>query len=379
MKQYVEDKSIQGRKNEIKIKVQRLQQAMEKAGLDAVIINKSNNFAWITAGASNIITRYSEEGVTSIVVTKEGGQYILANNIEYPRIVKEENIEELGFEIKTWYWYEGRDLEAVKEIVGEGRYGADIAFPGAEGAGGLIEECQYSLTDNDIARYQYLGDTFSKALEECLAEVRPGDMELDIAGRINAALWKYDIDPVLFLVAGDERILNFRHCIPTDNRIGKRMMVSCNGRYKGLVTKTTRFVNFGEPGESFVKQYMDTLDIENQMMAATTIGTDDIVPHRLAKELYGQKGYPEMWKVHHQGGPQGYSNGYYLVTEERHGIIQKNQCYCYNPSITGTKTEDGFIVTEEGPLMITKPVVFPAIEAQVNGVTVRRPGILVIG
>ena len=28
--------------------------------------------------------------------------------------------------------------------------------------------------------------------------------------------------------------------------------------------------------------------------------------------------------------------------------------------------------------MITKPVVFPAVEAQVNGVTVRRPGVLVI-
>ena len=114
------------------------------------------------------------------------------------------------------------------------------------------------------------------------------------------------------------------------------------------------------------------------MMAATTIGTDDIVPHRLAKELYAQKGYPEMWKVHHQGGPQGYTNGYYLVTEQNHGIIQENQCYCYNPSITGTKTEDGFIVTKEGPIMITRPVLFPCKEAVVNGVTVKRPGVLVI-
>lgn len=177
MKEYREDKSIQGRKEEIAIKVKRLQEAMERLKLDAVIINKSNNFAWITAGASNIITRYSEEGVTSIVITKEGGQYILANNIEYPRIVKEETIEELGFEIKTCYWFEDRNLDFVKEIVGEGRYGADIAFPGAENANAMIEACQYSLTENDIARYQYLGDTFSKALEECLAQVRPGDVE----------------------------------------------------------------------------------------------------------------------------------------------------------------------------------------------------------
>lgn len=378
MKTYLEDKSIIGRKQEIAIKVDRLCEAMAKDGLDAVIINKSNNFSWITAGASNIITRYCEEGVTAIVITKEGGKYILANNIEYPRIVMEEHIQELGFEIKSQYWYEDHWLDYVKEIVGAGKYGADVKFPGAADANGLISRCQYSLTDNDIARYLYLGETFSRALEEVLSQVRPGDVELDIVGRINAALWKYDIDPVLYLVAGDERIKNFRHCIPTDHKIGKRMMVSCNGRYKGLVTKTTRFVSFGDPGEAFLKQYEATLDIENQMMAATTIGTDDIVPHRLAKELYAQKGYPEMWKVHHQGGPQGYSNGYYLVTEENHGIIQENQCYCYNPSITGTKTEDGFIVTKEGPIMVTRPVLFPCIEAAVNGVTVKRPGVLVI-
>ena len=85
-----------------------------------------------------------------------------------------------------------------------------------------------------------------------------------------------------------------------------------------------------------------------------------------------------MWKVHHQGGPQGYSNGYYLVTEENHGIIQKNQCYCYNPSITGTKTEDGFIVTDEGPVMITKPVLFPKIQTEINGAVVERPGVLTL-
>lgn len=378
MKTYVEDKSIAGRKHEIAIKIERLKKAMVEEGLDAVIINKSNNFSWITAGASNIITRYCEEGVTSIVITKEGGQYILANNIEYPRIVMEENIEELGFEIKSQYWYEDLHLDYVKQIVGSGKYGADVKFPGAVDANALINRCQYSLTDNDIARYLYLGETFSKALEECISQVRPGDVELDIVGRINEVLWKHDIDTVLYLVAGDERIQNFRHCIPTHNKIGKKMMVSCNGRYKGLVTKTTRFVCFGDPGEAFLKQYDDTLDIENQMMAATTIGTDDIVPHRLAKELYAKKGYPEMWKVHHQGGPQGYTNGYYLVTEENHGVIQENQCYCYNPSITGTKTEDGFIVTKEGPLMVTRPVLFPCKEAVVNGVTVKRPGVLVI-
>jgi Xaa-Pro aminopeptidase len=379
MKTYSQDFSNKARIAEIDAKVLRLRNTMEAQGLDAVVLNKSNNFAWITAGADNIITRYSEGGVATVIVTKNGGRCILMNSIEEPRFKREEKIDELGFEIVVWPWYEDALAEKIRSFARGTKIASDSGFAGTQDANALIATCQYSLLDNEIARYVHLGTTFSGALEEMLATVRPGDTELDIAGRIAAALWKHEIEPVLFLAAGDERISLYRHCSPTHNTVKKRLMVSVNGRYKGLVTKTTRFVNFGELDEPFVKQYNDTLDIENKMVAATTIGVDDIVPYHLAQKLYAEKGYPDMWKVHHQGGPQGYTNGYYLVTEASHGIVQENQCYCYNPSITGTKTEDAFIVTKEGPLFLTRPVSFPREKATVNGVEVERPGILVIG
>jgi len=223
-----------------------------------------------------------------------------------------------------------------------------------------------------------MGETFSRVLEELLADVRPGDMELDIVGRINNALWKHNIDTVLYLVAGDERIYKYRHCIPTENRIEKYMMVSCNARYKGLITKITRFIHFGKPSDALLRQYADTVEIENRMIAATKIGADNLDAYTAAVNAYEEMGYAEMWKNHHQGGPQGYTNGYYLITPDAHETVAENQCYCYNPSITGTKTEDAFIVTKEGPAMITKPISFPKIKAEVNGVEIERPGILVI-
>ncbi len=379
MKSYEQDLSVAGRAAEIKTKVTRLQGVMEKNGLSAVAITKSNNFAWITAGGDNVITRFSENGVATAVVTRDGGLYMLLNNIEDARFREEEEVEKLGFKVICWPWYESRLAENLKEIAKGGKVASDNGLPGTQDGNALIAACQYSLLDNEIARYLYLGRTFSKALEEFLATLKPGDMEIDIAGRIAAALWKHEIEPVLFLVAGDERILRYRHCGPSKNKLKKRVMISCNGRYKGLVTKTTRFVNFGKPDAEFVKKYQDTLDIENRMAAATTIGADDLDAYLLAKKLYAEKGWPDMWKNHHQGGPQGYTNGYYLITEDCHGQVRKNQCYCYNPSITGAKTEDGFIVTEEGPVFITVPISFPKEKAVINGVEVERPGVLVLG
>jgi len=377
MKKYVMDNSVQGRKKEIDAKLVRVRKMLDEQKLNALYIAKCEGFAWITAGGDSIITRYVETGCISALITKDKC-YAITNNIEYQRALDEEYLDQLGFEVLNQYWYENKTNDYIKEIVGDGPWASDVPMDGAVDATKLISHMQYSLLDNEIARYTYMGETFSRVLEELLADVRPGDVELDIVGRINNALWKLGIDTVLYLVAGDERIYKYRHCIPTENKIKKYMMVSCNARYKGLITKITRFIHFGKPTEELLKQYADTVEVENRMIAATQIGKSNLAAYQVAVDSYEEMGYKEMWKNHHQGGPQGYTNGYYLITPEMHETVVENQCYCYNPSITGTKTEDAFVVTKDGPVMITKPISFPKITSEINGVTVDRPGILVI-
>lgn len=72
--------------------------------------------------------------------------------------------------------------------------------------------------------------------------------------------------------------------------------------------------------------------------------------------------------------------GYYpreiRVTPTTTERIIKNQAFCWNPSITGTKSEDGFIVTEREPIMITKPVIFPTLKVEIEGLTFFKPDML---
>ncbi len=73
--------------------------------------------------------------------------------------------------------------------------------------------------------------------------------------------------------------------------------------------------------------------------------------------------------------------GYYArdlrVTRETKDIVEENQAFCWNPSIGGTKTEDGFIATTNGPVMITRPIVYPGIEYRKQGINIVKPGLLV--
>lgn len=375
---YVEDTSIKGRREEIDIKVGRIHNLLDELGLEGLVLSKQANFSWITAGGKNIVTICTEQGVASVLITRSG-RYVITNTIEACRMRDEEKIEELGFEILSQEWYESHDAEIIAGIAGSlDKVGTDMPIAGAQQISDKINPLRYSLTYNEICRYQYLGDTLSMSLEAFMETIKPGDTEYDIAGRLSAAIWKHNIDPVLFLISSDERAYKYRHGVPTGKKLENHLMISVNGRYKGLITTVTRFVHFGKPAPELLKQYDDNTEIECRMIAATKPGVDEIVPYNVGIEAYEELGYGDMWKLHHQGGGQGYYNREYLISENMHRVTQMNQCYCYNPAISGTKTEDAFICTENGPLFITKPFTFPKVTKVIDGITFERPGMFIV-
>jgi hypothetical protein len=65
-----------------------------------------------------------------------------------------------------------------------------------------------------------------------------------------------------------------------------------------------------------------------------------------------------------------------ICNAESTELVQENQCFCWNPSISGTKSEDGFIAQKEGFAFITKPVLFPTLKIQAEGIEFIRPSIL---
>lgn len=378
MKKFEQGLTVSDRIAEIEIKVDSLRQVMISQNLNGIYISKQEHFAWITAGGDNIVTRFVEDGICAIFITLNG-RYFICNNIETQRMIDEEVLDQLGFEERSMWWYENRTIAFIDDLIGAtGAFAADIALDRAVDANSILKNLEMVLTENEIGRYVHLGDVFSNTIESFMQTINPGDTELEIAGRLGARMWENGIEPVLFLIAADDRIYKYRHPIPTEKKLEKLLMISCNARYKGLVTKITRMLHVGEIPADFQKQYQQTVDIENAMASVTKPGVDDIVPFNLSKKMYEDFGYPEMWKVHHQGGPQSYTNGLYLITPDNHKIIQLHQCYGYNPTITGTKTEDGFVVTEDGPLFITYPVIFPELKSEIDGITYNRPGILEI-
>ena len=378
MKTYTEDASIKARKNEIEAKLNKIRSAMDQEGIAGVLINKSNSFAWITAGGDNICTRYTEGGICTIFVTKDKAYYFCAN-IEAQRMIDEEYLDQLGFEGRVMPWHEDMTQKFIKEIVGDKKVASDTGIPGTVDAGPIVLQLQRVLCDNEIGRYMQMGKIFSETIESYMKTIRPGDTEIAIAGRLGAKMWENGLEGVLFLIASDERVYKYRHASPTHKKLEKYLNISCNARYKGFVTKISRTLHFGKLPEELKIQHQKTVDVENKLVAMTKPGVDDLDILEASKKFYAEAGYPDMWKEHHQGGPQSYTNGFYLISPAKHEKVRLNQVYGYNPTITGTKSEDAIIVTENGPIFVTYPVYFPKLTSVIDGIEFVRPGILEIG
>src|SRR3954468_17083695 len=89
---------------EIQTKQRRLGEFLDRHGLDGVLLQQRANFAWITGGRDNHIANNTEAGVAAVYATA-GERICLANNIEAPRMEREE-LSRTDVDVGSFPWYD---------------------------------------------------------------------------------------------------------------------------------------------------------------------------------------------------------------------------------------------------------------------------------
>jgi Xaa-Pro dipeptidase len=361
--------------DEIREKERRVREFLRSKNLKALLLKRQANFSWMTGGGLNLVGITTELGATALLIT-EDSKFVISNNIESPRMIDEERLEKQGFIVKTFPWYEDYEAPLARELMGERPFGSDVPFQNAMMVAEDVARLRYSLTPEEQGRYRWLGEKVSLALEKTLMKAKKGETESEVVGRLCNELWKDRIDPITLMSAADDRIFQFRHPIPTEKKIKKYLMVSVNARKCGLIVSLTRFVYFGKLPRALRKKYEANVFIDCTLMAHSRPGVPARDVLQKGIDAYREKGYPEEWKLHHQGGSIGYTGRDYRVNFKTPDLIQENQAFTWNPSIAGTKSEDTILATPEGPEMITHPIRYPTLSMEVENFSFLRPAIL---
>lgn len=360
---------------EVEAKLERVRTMMADEDLGAVVLGGQNTFAWITGGGDSHVVMGSELGVACAVVTADN-QYVVCDNIEAGRINAEE-VAGLGFEIVSDEWHKNNQTELISNLV-VGDAAADGAWlTGAMDLGEIIHELTWELLPPEIERYRALGADVSTCLTAACREIEPGQTEFEIGALLAGKLRCHGIHPLVILIATDERIANFRHPIPTSKRLDRYAMLVASVRRGGLVNSSTRLVHFGELPADLRRRHDAVVKVDACFNLETRPGATAGDVFAKAVQMYAETGYPEEWRLHHQGGATGYQGRSYKANHATHHRVRENQAFAWNPSITGTKSEDTILATSQGPEVLSPAVDWPLIEVEYKGQTMARPDILV--
>ena len=359
---------------ELQTKLDRLRRLMAEKSLDALYLKRQDSFAWLTLGGINYVG-LGDMGNCGLLVTQDA-LHAITNVIEAPRMRDEEMLEELGYRIHFGAWHDTAfEGNCIRKLVPSGKVGFDHGNAMGANVFGDVKLLRFSLTPEEVERYQEGGYLTARAIEETISSVRPGDTELKTVGRLAARIRESGLDVVSAMCAADERISHYRHPVPTEKVIRERVQLGGNMRYKGLIICCTRYVSFVPVSEALRRQYLANVEIDCTLMASSIPGNTYVSALEAGKKAYAERGYAEEFEKHHQGGPIGYAGRDYRVDFETPGLIQEHQAFCWNPSITGTKSEDTVIVSSDGIIPVSQPIIAPRMELEVMGHTFVRPQI----
>ena len=364
-------------RDEARIKDQRVTEYLQRKGVEGLLFSRVDNFAWFTCGGQNHVSVAAETGVGSALFL-DGRRFLLTNNIEMPRLLNEETggIKYITF---NWPWHDdaGRD-ELIGKLIANRRIVSDDGMLGTPRLERDFVELRYSLTDAEVARYRALGRDCTAAMEEVCAGIKKGQKECEIAGAISRAFLDYNIHPTVVLIAADDRIEKYRHPIFTEKKVKKCVMVVMCGRRNGLILSLTRLVHFGKLSKELRRKHDAVCAVDAAYILSSSVGTcvADILKNGI--EVYRERGFADEWQLHHQGGPTGYAGRDYRATPTETRRIVPNQALAWNPSITGTKSEDTTIALADKVDFLSQPSKkWPSVIAEYKGKKMRRADILV--
>lgn len=338
-------------------KLTRLQRALADWQLDAVLLTRRDNIAWLTEGASYYVVERAETGVASLLVTPHK-VLLLAPENEMPRILAEEPLP-FACETQSYPWF-----QSLNSVLPPGKLGSDTPLAETVDIQQQMIVLRQGLKSSEQQRFRTLGREAAQIVEDVARQLRAGVTEWQVEAQIVAACLARGIRPMCTLVAADERIAAFKHPVPTAKIVRHQLLITLGAERHGLHVSLTRLVHIGEPAPALRQRLQTLSQIHADILCATQPGRSWSAVFNAIQNAYQQQGQGGAWRDHHQGGPAGYGCRDEIVTSESQGEVRLNTALAWNPTLSGVKSEDTFLLTSEGCEALTRTANWPLISVR---------------
>src|SRR4028118_1649065 len=334
---------------EVSRKLELIRQALTETGATGVRLRGTDWFAWATAGASNTVLLTAEAGVAEVLVTVRDA-WVLTDEIEAQRLQDEELSADFKLHVNPWADAAARE-SFVRDVTNEGKVLSDRPILHVEKRlPASLQQHKRVMMSSELERYREVGRKASEAMTEVLSKAQPTWTEYQLAGAGAEALWARGLHPALTLVAGERRLPLYRHATATAEEIGRQAMLVFCARGWGLYANLTRFVSFDFLGENHSELHRQVREIEAAGLNSCRPGVSLNAVYDTLKAAYEEEGYPQAIRQHHQGGTTGYLAREVVANPGTSDMLAENMAVAWNPSLSGAKIEDTFVIHSDGTL-----------------------------
>lgn len=305
--------------------------SLEAAG-GRLVTSRPADVRWLLCGRGRPV---EAGGADYTVVLDDGDARVLFTDIEESRVRAEERLEELGYALEPFPWFDRPRVEETEPV---------------------LDPLRLQLMAEEVERYRAAGaDAAAAVVQVVLWDLRSDLREQEAAGFLVEGLNARGFTTPVVLVAGAARQGEHRHPLPTAEPLGRHALLAVTAERHGLHVSLTRIVSFGAPPGELRRLVSASAEVDAAMLAASRPGVTTGEVLGAAAREYEAQGFPEEWRRHHQGGITGYRGREVFAVPDETTPLPESCAVAWNPSITGGgKSEDTALVGADGVEVITR-------------------------
>lgn len=360
------------RRSDVDARQIRIAKLLQEWQCDGLLVLEPENFAWLSSGAIARSTLSPAEQPGLYFSADQ--RWLVCSNTDTQRLFDEE-LDGLGFQLKEWPWHWGRE-QFLADLGQNRKMACDRPLDDCVLVADRLQKMRQQLTAYEQACLLALGAIVSHALEAACRTMNPGDTEREIAGQIAHRLLHRGAYPASVGVAADGRSKPYRQFGFTSTPIRKHAVLTTTARKYGLCVTASRSVCFGTPEPVFRKEHDVTCKVSATYIASTW---PDGVPQQVlsaGRRVYQITGAEHEWLTAPQGWVSGRAPVEQMFRPQTSDLFQPGWAVTWRASAGAALSCDTFLVTEQGPKLVTPTEVWPLKRIRIQGAEFVRPDLL---
>ena len=343
-------------------RLRQLQSKIRKAGLDALLITKTANLAYLFG--------YSEEGCSALISKRAA--FFLAPILYFPeikaylpgtravdnsrssldKILSSLKIKKAGFEAENLTVSQARQWRRV--------FGGSKFLP----LNDFVEEFRLVKDSTEIDLLKQSLAIAARAYQRCKAIIKPGISETEVASLIDRSMREQGAEPAFKTIVAGGPGGACPHHLNTSRKLknGEMVVLDFGANYRGYHSDLTRTVFLGKINHKFAHIYALVLKAQQQAIAQARPGASASDLDRAARSVITTGGMGKYF-IHSTGhgvGLEIHEDPRLSRNEKRKlsaGMVITVEPGVYVPGWGGVRIEDMVLVTPRGGEVLSRKII----------------------